>query len=260
MISIIIPSRLAAAPGSSESFFLERAIATIRAQTLRDTMPIQLLVGIDKGAAVPAFLAGCGADFGLRFIESSGRSQAAALNAAARHARGDYLAFLEDDDEWDPRFLAFAHAALNEAAFVSSTQLEVTPQGDPIQINDFPTPSGWMMRRSTWKDVGQFNQSFRWHLDAEWIGRLAQKKVRRVHFVETAAPSMDDPKIKLRPHLARQWQDPFVRVLRQTEAPLIRRMRHGGSGIARIISDPVACARSVEERADLRRRFGALPV
>jgi hypothetical protein len=125
-ISIVIPSRLATGPGASGKLgrlFLERAIETIRTQTIFDPARTQIIVGVDAGANTPADLA---AGAAIEFAQSAGHSQAAALNAAARHIRGDFAAFLEDDDQWGSLFLENGLVALTHCGFVSSTQLEVT--------------------------------------------------------------------------------------------------------------------------------------
>jgi glycosyltransferase involved in cell wall biosynthesis len=85
-ISVIIPSRL-------EGAFLENAIRSIRSQ--------ETVVGIDHGSTPPELRS-------VEFIESKGNNQAAALNAAVAHATGDFIAFLEDDDEWRPAFVKTA--------------------------------------------------------------------------------------------------------------------------------------------------------
>ena len=87
-------------------------------------------------------------------------------------AGGDYIAFLEDDDLWSPDFLAVALNTLQQFDFVSSTQIDMSVDGQVQRISDFPTPSGWVMKRRTLETVGVFDEAYRWHLDSEWLGRL----------------------------------------------------------------------------------------
>ena len=140
-------------------------------------MEFQIIIGINADATIPPNLA---ADTTLVFARSGGHSQAAALNAAAKLIAGDLVAILEDDDQWHPQFLRYALGALAGADFASSTLLEIGPDQTVRCVNDFPTPSGWLVKRATWDAVGEFNERFRWHLDNEWLGRLAQKGHRRV--------------------------------------------------------------------------------
>ena len=89
--SVLIPSRLEGPrPGA---LFLESAVASVRAQKLGS--PPQILVGLDAGVTPPPGLA---ERLGVRFINSDGRSQAAALNAAASGIAGDHVALLEKND------------------------------------------------------------------------------------------------------------------------------------------------------------------
>lgn len=159
-ISILIPSRPATSSNQTPirhelptPLLIDKAIASVRSQSIADEVEFQILVGVDAGSNPPTHLA---AHAGIHFAESRGRSQAAALNAAAKMVDGDLVAILEDDDQWEPAFLEESTAALENAAFVSSTQLEVTSDGKVLRINDFPTPSGWLMKRATWELVGPF--------------------------------------------------------------------------------------------------------
>jgi hypothetical protein len=257
-ISVVIPSRLERVAGGGR-FFLEDAINSIRAQTIADRVRTQIVVGVDAETVAPAGLA---EQLDIEFIVSGGRSQAAALNAAAARVEGDYLAILEDDDTWNAAFLGTALRALTEAEFASSTQLEVNEQGQVLRINDFPTPSGWIMRRATFQAVGPFSETYRWHLDNDWLGRLAESAHRRVHIVEATAPV--DPTLvgKIRPWLGNVLRQggPAVRLWRHNYLmPLVVRRVHSSSGTRRIEGDPVLKAESASELAQLKRRFGRIP-
>ena len=77
-------------------------MASVRLQTISKEVEFQILVGVDAGSNPPTHLV---EQPGIHFAESSGRSQAAALNAAAKLVDGDLVAILEDDDQWEPTFL-----------------------------------------------------------------------------------------------------------------------------------------------------------
>ena len=64
----------------------------MRSQTISKGVEFQILVGIDA-VNPPTHLA---VQHGIHFGESRGRSQAAALNAAAKMVDGDLVAILED--------------------------------------------------------------------------------------------------------------------------------------------------------------------
>jgi len=256
-ISVVLPSRLARREvGSDSRLLLEDAISSIRRQQLEHA--IEIVVGVDAGCHPSSQLV---EKLGVHFV-AGGNSQAAAFNAAARHANGDFLAFLEDDDLWLPTFLQEALRALQGADFVSSTQLEVSQQGSVLRINDFPTPSGWVMKRATWESVGFFNEAYRYHLDNEWLGRLSLQDIRRVHLVEATAPV--DPTLaeQVRPWLVDllHLSGGRVSLLRHDNPyPLVIRTVHSGSGMYKIQSDPEAHARSLHEIALLRETFSRVP-
>ncbi len=258
-LSVVIPSRLKSCErNGAQELFVARAIRSIRAQKPGGGIDIEILVGVDAGATVPATLAGNG----VRFVETGGRSQAAALNSAARELSGDYAAILEDDDEWQPRFLELALHALQKADFVSSTQLEVTEKGVVIRAMDFPTPSGWVMKRATWQAVGEFNEAFRWHLDNEWLGRLGDSGLPRVHLVEATAPVSLQAAALARQELVRLVRNGggSIRLFRHASPwPLVRRLVHAGSGFAQIASEAGKKTESQKEYALLKQRFGRIP-
>lgn len=265
-VSILIPSRLATSSSEalvrhkvSDTLLIDKAIASVRSQTISKELEFEILVGVDAGSSLPPHLA---SKSDIRFAESRGQSQAAALNAAAKTVNGDLIAILEDDDQWEPMFLEESIRALQNADFVSSTQLEVTPDGEILRVNDYPTPSGWVMKRATWELVGPFNEFFRWHLDSEWLGRLALKQVPRVHLVEATAPIDVKLMVQVRPWLERvlKFGGPSVRIHRhQSPWPLIKRLVHAGSGVKAIEASKSLQAESRAECYALTRQFGHLP-
>jgi len=253
LISVLIPSRTQ----PTQAAFLNRALASIRAQKVPSHLRFQILVGLDPGASRPALTN----PEGVHFIEASTSGQAAALNACASHATGDHLAILEDDDEWHPDRIGIGIAALRHADFTSSTQLEVDPGGAVVGINDFPTPSGWFMPMSTWRRIGNFNEEFRWRLDNEWLGRLGDSGLKRIHLIEATAPV--GPQIAdLRPRLAHlvRLGGSTLKIRRHAvPIPLITRMIHAGSGTAQIGACETRTAASEAEYLRLISRFSRAP-
>jgi hypothetical protein len=255
-ILVVIASRLERAPGGA--YFLEQAIGSIATQKPSRDIAVEIAVGVDPGAEIPPQLA---APF-VRFVAAPAASQAAALNSAASLFDHDIIAFLEDDDLWSEQFLEVALPALEQAPFVSSTQLEVDIGGEVACINDFPTPSGWIMRRDVWKAVGPFDESYRFHLDNEWLGRLAESNIARIHLVESTAPVHPSLLRPLRPrlHRALALSGGNTRLSRHKYAlPLVRRLVHLGSGMAQIQINADSGAVSKAENARLVERFGRVP-
>jgi hypothetical protein len=255
-ILVVIASRLQRAPNGA--YFLEQAIGSIMTQKPSRDIAVEIAVGVDPETKIPPQLA---APF-VRFVAAPAASQAAALNSAASVFNHDIIAFLEDDDLWSEQFLEVALPALDEAPFVSSTQLEVDVGGEVACVNDFPTPSGWIMRGDVWKAVGPFDESYRFHLDNEWLGRLAESSFARIHLVESTAPMLPGLLRQVRPrlHRALAQSGPNTRLSRHKYAlPLVRRLVHLGSGMARIETDAESGAVSKAENTRLVERFGRVP-
>lgn len=100
-ISVVIPTH-------DRLELLERAIASVLAQTLS---PIEIIVVDDVGSPAARELVerlATAATIGLRYIDSSDRhtkSAGASRNIGAEVATGQILAFLDDDDYWNERYL-----------------------------------------------------------------------------------------------------------------------------------------------------------
>jgi glycosyltransferase involved in cell wall biosynthesis len=254
-VGVVIPSR----SQPQQSLLLNRAIASISKQTAQAACRIEVVVSIDKGAAAPVLNK---TSLPVRLVESEGRNQAAALNAGVRHTSSDYISFLEDDDQWLPEYLEAALVALSEATFVSSTQLESDASGRIVRINDFATPSGWSMPRSTWDRVGPFDEGFRWHLDNDWLGRLTRSGTQRIHMIEATAPLHVEMMKVIRPWLysVLESSGPSGRVMRHSLlVPLVNRLVHERSGTHCIAADPAAAIESEAEHSRLIQRFGHIP-
>lgn len=256
-LRVVIPSRRQ--PRQAE--FLARAVQSVRAQTVWAKVKVDIVVGLDQGETLARDLC---ERLQIRRVQSDGESQAAALNAAANDLHSGCLAFLEDDDQWHPRFLQFAFMALRHGDFVSSTQLEVDPAGAVIRINDFPTPSGWVMKAETWARIGNFNPEYRLHLDREWLGRLGTSGTRRVHLLESTAPANVEAMRQVRPWLAdlarfggAAEHNGFLR--HSVPRPLITRLVHENSGMAQIATRPDYVQQSNLENQMMLQRFGYLP-
>lgn len=262
-LSVLIASRLALStrPLAGGTLLVEAAIQSIRAQSAAAQFKFQILVGVDRGTKVPPALLEL---TGVKFVEGDGKTQAAALNAAARHIEGDFVSFIEDDDIWEPQFLEIAFTALKlkSFGFASSNQLEMSEADRPLRVKDFPTMSGWLMPRQTWDAVGVFDESYRWHLDNEWLGRLGRSGVQRCHLVEDGAPRVLDSIERYRPEIATllKFSQGRVQLVRHSlTLPLVRRLVHDGSGIALIKRDATIKAESQDEYQRLVREYGHPP-
>src|SRR6185436_1915261 len=96
LVSVIIPTL-------NRPVFLQAALRSVLCQTSKD---FEVLV-VDDGSTIDVFPILKGLDDGrIRYFRhESNRGEAAARNTGIRNARGAYVAFLDDDDEWLPEKL-----------------------------------------------------------------------------------------------------------------------------------------------------------
>lgn len=92
-----------ALPTHDRAGLLPRAVGSVLGQTFRS---LELIVVDDASAdRTPEVVAGFDDPRVRSFRHAENRGGAAARNTAIRAARGDYVAFLDSDDEWLPRKL-----------------------------------------------------------------------------------------------------------------------------------------------------------
>jgi glycosyltransferase involved in cell wall biosynthesis len=258
-----MPTRLGEMPERPGMLWLQRALGSVGRQSLVGKEAIEVVIGLDRDTPPPAIAAPKGLT--LRFANAAPDGtpgQASAINAAAEAATGDLIAILEDDDAWHPVFLATAAKTLKSFDFVSSSQMLVDETGTPREPMYFPTPSGWLMRRDLWRSMGGFDETIRFHVDMEWLGRLNQTGKRRAHLVERGFPlDMDFLREhrKWLAHIAAGQPLPVTLVQHAQAIPLVVRTLSPGSGTNRIRRDPDAARQSQSELDGFRKRFGVIP-
>jgi glycosyltransferase involved in cell wall biosynthesis len=110
-VSVIIPTR-------ARPELLRQAIASARAQTITD---LEIIVAVN-GPENPLTARTLEIASGCRVVRVERAGIAVALNAGIAIARGEWLAFLDDDDLWEPNRI---EAAL-EAARLTSADLVIS--------------------------------------------------------------------------------------------------------------------------------------
>jgi hypothetical protein len=259
-VSVIIPSRLQPLPSTivSGTLCLDRAVNSAWRQTHR---PHEVIVGLDPGALdkVPARFR----DGGVFFVMASQATQAHAVNGAASLAQGEWLAFLEDDDAWEPAWLATALSVVGDRFdFVTSNQREVDEGGNFVRHNDFPTCSGWVVRRDIWKSLGGFDEDW-YHCDTAFLAKANAAGVRRCHILESGALNIaPEGDVVTEAHRRFAWiQNVGAHsALVESTAPdsLVHRMVNSAGRFAAIGTDPAVGARSAAEHQEMVRRWGAV--
>ncbi len=118
---------------------------------------------------------------GVRVLRQPNRGVAAARNAGVSAARGELIAFLDQDDLWQPSKLARQAALLGER---QDLQIALCHVEMVLLVQERPNwmtwlnaqqpgylPSTWLVRRESFELVGQFDTSFQIACDADWLAR-----------------------------------------------------------------------------------------
>jgi glycosyltransferase involved in cell wall biosynthesis len=179
-VSVVVPTLLADLPR------LRRALSSVGNQHSVDEIEIEMLVATDP---ISEQLTQVVDDvFAFRHVQGTG-GQWSAVNAGVHAATGDVVAILEDDDRWHPLKLATQLRIWNDNrdALITSNQIAVDETDEPITINDFPTPSGWLFSKSVFSTVGGFDESFRYHADLKFLNCAVAAGVPRFHLVEAGS-------------------------------------------------------------------------
>lgn len=177
---------------------LDRAISTVVDQTFSDW---ELIVVDDNGAGTPVqeqtatVVAGMGTDPRVKYVvHEQNRGGGAARNTGIARAQGAFVAFLDDDDAWEPqkleRQLARFAEGPSEVALVYCRMRTVderagivgTWQTDGashsvrrlLERNTVGSTSAVMVRRQALADVGGFDESLPSKQDIDLYVRLAQ--------------------------------------------------------------------------------------
>ena len=179
MVSIILPTY------NGERYVAE-AVESVIGQSYQNWE----LVAVDDGSddATPDILSSFGQ---VKLIRQENRGVSHARNTGVKHASGDLLAFLDQDDRWLPEKLSrqvdilrqrpdlelvFAH---EEMFLVPGTE---KPRWLKAEMLDQPHPSFvpgvWLLTRAAFSRVGPFDETFRCGGDTDWISRARDLGVR----------------------------------------------------------------------------------
>ncbi|WP_426323422.1 glycosyltransferase family 2 protein [Microbacterium sp. E-13] len=89
-VSVIIPT-------NRDGRYLRETVASVRAQTAA----VGEIVLVDDGAPAPG-LAAIAAELGVSYVRQDAAGLSVARNTGVEAARGEWIAFLDDDDVWHP--------------------------------------------------------------------------------------------------------------------------------------------------------------
>jgi glycosyltransferase involved in cell wall biosynthesis len=172
---------------------LREALASVLAQDLREGVEIVVVDDMDSASARKVVEELAGSLYGsvIRYVvaQTDPKGASASRNAGAHAARGQVLAFLDDDDLWEPTYLSDAVDRLGdyEADFVVTwmTVLERDGQTAPllrmpeglkaaecVARNRGMTGSNVVLTRSAFDAVGGFDEHLRVSNDKDLLVRL----------------------------------------------------------------------------------------
>src|SRR6516162_2720916 len=197
LVSVVIPTH-------DRPKLLLRAIEGVLRQTHRE---IEVIVVIDRPDPETASAVRGVNDARVQLMLNPHPSTAAAArNAGADHAKGEWIAFLDDDDEWLPNKLErqLAFAAGRDPALVSCLSRIVTPTAtyvwpQVIYDNSGPIDEYLFDRRAPFRGSGMIQSSSfllpRWlfdkvrfnvesaHDDWEFVLRISKQAGARIETV-----------------------------------------------------------------------------
>lgn len=200
LVSVVIPTW-------NRPLLVQRAVKSALAQTFKELEVLVVIDGTD--AATCAELAAL-SDPRLKVIELPSRSGAAAArNAGVAQAKGEWIAFLDDDDEWLPekleRQLATVQSSPHQFPIATCYLIARRPEGDTIWPRRLPTPSEpiseyLFVRNSLFQGEGviqtstllvpkallqnvPFLSSLERHQDWDWLLRVTQLDEVAIEFV-----------------------------------------------------------------------------
>ena len=195
-ISVVIPVY-----GAGD--FLAAALASVFHQTLS---PVEVIV-VDDGSPDAAGLDQALAPVleRIRLLRQPNRGPAAARNLGIRHARGEFIAFLDGDDLWEPDYLARQIALLQsrpglDMVFCDARLFGDTPAAGQAMMELYPPkagevsfetlvagdcpmvfPSCLLLRREVLVAAGLFEESLRYSEDIHLCLRLLHGGVRAAY-------------------------------------------------------------------------------
>ena len=226
-VSVIIPSYSAA--------YIAEALDSVFAQTFRD---FEVIVINDGSPQTPQLETALHPYLNrLQYIKQENLGTPGARNTAIRHARGELLAFLDDDDMWLPGYLEaqvkFLDQNLGIVAAVADMlrfgQLGGQPSlrkmgkegtGNTRTFDDMltreggPVPSATVVRRLRFIQTGLFDESLHGREDIEFLYRLL--------FPDGLLGYTGQALVRYRKHansISGRWDD---RVIARNEANILR--------------------------------------
>jgi glycosyltransferase involved in cell wall biosynthesis len=236
-VSVVIPT-------FRRSEYLSKAIDSVLAQTFGN---FELIVVEDGSDAASQTIATYGDR--VKYLWQPNRGVSAARNFGAAHAKGNWLAFLDDDDIWMPEKLERQVSASEVNPDVGMFHTDHyalvdgemrTPERTPARgsvpsgwvandlfLNNFIVMSSVMIRRQEFELFGGFSLTTRYAADLELWLRIAQKC--RIQFISEQLTVYRDHAHSLSSEL--EWQVAY--------STMMSRHARANAGLRRDLGDRV---------------------
>lgn len=200
LVSAVIPTR-------NRPQLVKRAVQSVLAQTLKEIEVIVVIDGPDEPTSVALQEID---DFRLRVIElSTSRGGSGARNAGVIEAKGEWIAFLDDDDQWLPQKLELQLKAGSTSKYVfpiiCCCLTARTPNVDYVWPRRFPADNEpiseyLLARKSLFKGESSiqtstyfmkrefflqnpFKEGLLKHQDTEWVLRISSLENTKFEFL-----------------------------------------------------------------------------
>lgn len=200
LVSVVVPTR-------NRPLLVKRAVKSVLAQTIKEIEVIVIIDGLDLATRV---VFGEIDDPRLRVIElPTNRGVSVARNTGVSKAKGEWIAFLDDDDEWLPQKLELQIEAARRSPYafpiIASCLIARAPKVEYIWPRRLLTPSEpiseYLLARNTLfqgeglvhtstllikKDLLQkvpFKENLRKHEDWDWLLRVNKLEGVGIEFV-----------------------------------------------------------------------------
>jgi glycosyltransferase involved in cell wall biosynthesis len=185
-VSVIIPSH-------NRAVFLQGAIDSVLQQTYQD---FEIIVVDDASLVDVRGIINSYHDSRIRLMRHAvNMGEAGARNTGISNSQGEYIAFLDDDDEWRPEKLALQVALIENSspkvggiytgyfrvdAYEKRVKSIAVPSKrgdiyrDLLESNVIGTPSTVLIRRACIENVGLFDGSVYYGIDHDLFLRIAR--------------------------------------------------------------------------------------
>ena len=185
-VSVVIPTHNRAA-------LLQRAVRSVLIQTMED---LEVLVADDASQDATAEVVRSFGDHRIKYLRhDDNRGVSAARNTALAHAAGEYIAFLDDDDEWLPDKLRLqvermeqvssavgaiccGHYEVDTATLRVRAEVIPTLRGrvfeEMLVRGSFNHTSTIVVRADCFRQVGVFDSALRYGEDLDMWLRMAK--------------------------------------------------------------------------------------